>query len=80
MPSRPMPRRIQDRRQVCVAIFSGATADDLAGVVAVIDDTEGGAIQQAYDFVRNHWRGNPSDFHYVVAEHGTIRLPLRRKR
>ena len=71
-----MPRlRSQGRRQVCVAIFNGTAADDLAGVVAVIDDTKGGAIQQAYDFVRDHLRGNPADFHYVVAEHGAVRLP-----
>ena len=62
--------RSQSRRQVCIAIFTGTSAHDLAGVVAVIDDAEGGAIQQAYDFVHGRWRGNPSDFHYVVAEHG----------
>jgi hypothetical protein len=27
---------------VCVATFTGTLADNLAGVVAVIDDTEGG--------------------------------------
>lgn len=63
------------RRQVCVAIFTGFAADNLIGVVSVLDENEGGAIQQAYDFIREQGLGNPGDFHYVVAEHGTIHPP-----
>lgn len=61
------------RRQFHIVVFAGPRARDLAGMVAAIAYTEGEALQQAWDYVRDNWTTNPAMFEYRA-------IPLPRTR
>ena len=55
----------------CVAVFHGERATDLLAVLDVIAGNNGEAIQQVWEYVREHWSASPESLHYVP-----VALPL----